>query len=64
MKLDLRSTPLETIEQQLREYELTYHVPSRELASAFTSSQLETPELRRWSRLYRTWEAAVAARPR
>ena len=50
---------VETLSAEVRRYEERYGLPSERMREAFRGrDSRESAELRRWSRLYRTLEAA------
>ncbi len=63
MKIDIRTSSLETLEERLRVFEADYGVPSSDMQTAFTTDGvlIETAEFRRWSMLYASWLAARKA---
>ena len=60
IKTDVRTISLKALELQVESYERQYGMPSSEMARAFAGGH-ETADLRRWSRLYRTLQAARSA---
>lgn len=63
MKVDTRTTGVGELEKRLQAFEELYGVPSESMVEAFkVDGRLqETSELRRWSRMFRSYKAALRA---